>query len=264
MLSQENLYDVNVVASMLKDWLRNIPDEIFPKRIQAEIQRQCPEAANMESCPPIMQDELSKLPPFNYYLLFAITCHLSLLTSCYDKTKMDFENLCVCIQPSLNLDRFIFKILIKDWRNCWQGCWTEKEYLSRENAYLSRNDPSLSNLSSSAPPSAPTTGRSTTPADTNNDSRTLSSAGSNNPSMTESSTPEERPDRSVRDTRDTIRPVFPKGDDATPRGSRIRAESEPRNQEPRTAGTNNRDLSSMNTELPELSPLKPLSPLNLA
>lgn len=245
---------------MLKDWLRNIPDEIFPKRIQAEIQRQCPEAANMESCPRIMQDELSKLPPFNYYLLFAITCHLSLLTSCYDKTKMDFENLCVCIQPSLNLDRFIFKILIKDWRNCWQGCWTEKEYLSRENAYLARGDPSLSNLSSSAPSG---TTAVATPADTNNDSRTLSSAGSNNPSMTESSTPEERPDRSARDTRDTIRPIFPKSDDSTPRGSRIRTESEPRNQDGRTPG-NGRDMSSMANELPELSPLKPLSPLNLA
>ncbi|KAF2092784.1 Rho GTPase activation protein, partial [Rhizodiscina lignyota] len=136
LLKEEDLYDVNVVASLLKDWLRNIPDEIFPRATQKRIQDDCQDI-NTERCPKALQDALSRLPPFNYYLLFAITCHLSLLTSCYDRTKMDFQNLCVCIQPSLNLERFIFRILIKDWRNCWQGCWTEKEFLLKENEWLS-------------------------------------------------------------------------------------------------------------------------------
>lgn len=80
----------------------------------------------------MLKDELSKLPPFNYYLLFAITCHISLLHSCSEFNKMNYNNLCICFQPAIKIDAFCFQFLILDWRNCWQGCWTEKEYLTDE------------------------------------------------------------------------------------------------------------------------------------
>jgi hypothetical protein len=80
----------------------------------------------------MLKDELSKLPPFNYYLLFAITCHISLLHSCAEFNKMNYSNLCICFQPAIKIDAFCFQFLILDWRNCWQGCWTEKEYLTEE------------------------------------------------------------------------------------------------------------------------------------
>ncbi|KAI9729000.1 MAG: hypothetical protein M1828_000085 [Chrysothrix sp. TS-e1954] len=123
------LYDINVVGSMLKTWLRDLPDELLPKAIQNKISAQCQGA---EETPQLMRDELSKLPPFNYYLLFAITCHISLMNSHSDKNKMNFHNLCVCFQPSLKVDGFCFQFLVMDWRNCWQGCWTEKETLEEE------------------------------------------------------------------------------------------------------------------------------------
>ena len=85
----------------------------------------------------MLKDELSKLPPFNYYLLFAITCHISLLHSCSEFNKMNYNNLCICFQPAIKIDAFCFQFLILDWRNCWQGCWTEKEYLAEELAHLS-------------------------------------------------------------------------------------------------------------------------------
>lgn len=80
----------------------------------------------------MLKDELSKLPPFNYYLLFAITCHISLLHSCSEYNKMNYNNLCICFQPAIKIDAFCFQFLILDWRNCWQGCWTEKEFLAEE------------------------------------------------------------------------------------------------------------------------------------
>lgn len=84
----------------------------------------------------MLKDELSKLPPFNYYLLFAITCHISLLHSCSEFNKMNYNNLCICFQPAIKIDAFCFQFLILDWRNCWQGCWTEKDYLGDELDYL--------------------------------------------------------------------------------------------------------------------------------
>jgi len=129
LIADDNLNDPNVIGSLFKNWLRQLPDEIFPKAIQSRIQQECQGA---KSTPQMLKDELSKLPPFNYYLLFAITCHISLLHSCSEFNKMNYNNLCICFQPAIKIDAFCFQFLILDWRNCWQGCWTEKEYLIEE------------------------------------------------------------------------------------------------------------------------------------
>lgn len=84
------------------------------------------------TAPQMLRDELSKLPPYNYYLLFAITCHLNLLHSYVDQNKMDYRNLCICFQPCMKIDAFCFHFLVCDWKNCWQGCFTEKEFLQEE------------------------------------------------------------------------------------------------------------------------------------
>lgn len=84
------------------------------------------------TAPQLLKDELSKLPPYNYYLLFAITCHLNLLHTYVDQNKMDYRNLCICFQPCMRIDAFCFYFLVCDWKNCWQGCWTEKEFAKKE------------------------------------------------------------------------------------------------------------------------------------
>lgn len=53
---------------------------------------------------------------------------------------MNYNNLCICFQPAIKIDAFCFQFLILDWRNCWQGCWTEKEYLAEEVKLLDARD----------------------------------------------------------------------------------------------------------------------------
>jgi hypothetical protein len=125
----EDLYDINIIGSMLKAWLRELPDELFPKAAQERISREC---AGATEVPQMLIDELSSLSPFNYYLLFAITCHLSLLLAHSDKNKMDFRNLCICFQPCMKIDAFCFKFLVCDWRECWKGCINETQYIEEE------------------------------------------------------------------------------------------------------------------------------------
>ncbi|KAI1264288.1 hypothetical protein F5Y18DRAFT_90654 [Xylariaceae sp. FL1019] len=127
---QDDLYDINIIGSMLKAWLRELPDELFPKEAQEEISRSCTGAE--ETPPPLLVKRLSQLPPYKYYLLFAITCHLSLLLAHSDKNKMDFRNLCICFQPCMKIDAFCFKFLVCDWRLCWQGCKNEGLYIRQE------------------------------------------------------------------------------------------------------------------------------------
>ncbi|KAI9814850.1 MAG: hypothetical protein M1832_005652 [Thelocarpon impressellum] len=139
LFDEPDLYDINIIGSMFKAWLRELPDEILPKDTQARIADKCLGATEV---PQMLKDELSKLPPFNYYLLFAITCHLSLLHSYVDKNKMDYRNLCICFQPCLKIDGFCFQFLVCDWKHCWQGCWTEKEALMEEYRVLDGMIPS--------------------------------------------------------------------------------------------------------------------------
>ncbi|KAI0176032.1 hypothetical protein GGR52DRAFT_539167 [Hypoxylon sp. FL1284] len=129
LFAQDDLYDINIIGSMFKAWLRELPDELFPKEAQERISREC---AGSEEVPQMLIDELSNLSPFNYYLLFAITCHLSLLLAHSDKNKMDFRNLCICFQPCMKIDAFCFKFLVCDWRLCWQGCRNEAKYIEEE------------------------------------------------------------------------------------------------------------------------------------
>ncbi|KAJ5752524.1 hypothetical protein N7520_009441 [Penicillium odoratum] len=124
-----DLYDINTIGSLFKAWLRELPEELFPKATQEMIAKKCEGAT---SPPQLLKDELSKLPPYNYYLLFAITCHLNLLHSYVDQNKMDYRNLCICFQPCMKIDAFCFQFLVCDWKNCWQGCWTEKEWVAKE------------------------------------------------------------------------------------------------------------------------------------
>jgi hypothetical protein len=137
LLSEQELYDPNTIGSMLKHWLRELPEPMFPYKLQhalgAELQRDNPRFNVMgQSAPQKLRDALSELPPFNYYLLFAVTCHLSLLLSHQERNRMDLNNLSICIGPCLYLERWLFNYLVGDWRNCWQGCWTEKQQLDEE------------------------------------------------------------------------------------------------------------------------------------
>ncbi|POS85613.1 hypothetical protein EPUL_004221 [Erysiphe pulchra] len=129
LFEQDDLYDINIIGSMLKAWLRELPDELLPKSVQDRIAREC---ADSEEVPKLLIDELSNLSPFNYYLLFAITCHLSLLLAHSDKNKMDYRNLCICFQPCMKIDAACFRFLVCNWRDCWKGCKTEPFYIEQE------------------------------------------------------------------------------------------------------------------------------------
>ncbi|CZR50995.1 related to GTPase-activating protein beta-chimerin [Phialocephala subalpina] len=172
LFEQPDLYDINIIGSMLKAWFRELQDELLPKAIQERIAREC---SGSEEVPQMLVDELSNLSPFNYYLLFAITCHLSLLLAHSDKNKMDYRNLCICFQPCLKIDAFCFRFLVCNWRDCWKGCKNEAQYIEQE--YM------LFNQVDMLPPSS-AEGRSSTAIESE---RNVSSSDSSKPSSIDNS-----------------------------------------------------------------------------
>lgn len=223
----DDLYDINIIGSMLKAWLRELPDELFPKEAQERVAREC---AGAEEVPQMLIEELSNLSPFNYYLLFAITCHLSLLLAHSEKNKMDFRNLCICFQPCMKIDAFCFKFLVCDWRNCWKGCKNEAQYIEEE--YRLFDQPPPRGLTEPFAAHA----RSSSEGETGSDHGAGNhGAAEQNSSSTES---------------DTNRKVSA---DAQP--------NEDLAQTGMVAATEQQERSGTPTDMRPLSPIKPLSPL---
>ena len=205
---------------MFKSWLRDLPDEIFPKATQAQIARENPDA---KVVPQMLRDELSKLAPWNYYLLFAITCHLSLLTAYAEKNKMTYSNLCVCFQPCLKIDAYCFRFLVEQWRDCWQGCHTEKDALAEEYRILD---------------GLPSSGTDS-PDEHAADDRSLASSGSNREVIPIRGKP---PALNLKRAGNEAPPATPAG--LGPEES-----------------NGNPTKGSMASRVPELAPMKPLSPI---
>jgi len=193
LLDEPDLYDSSIIASLFKEWIRELPEEVFPKAVQHRIIPSLPtELPGKEPVPQALRDELSNLPPFNYYLLFAITCHLSLLLSHEDKNRMSLDNLYRCFNQSLKLDGRIFFVLVGDWRQCWQGCFTEPDFLRAEYEYLQTPLPKMSDPPNGRPNGArlsPVLDTITAP----DEHATVSSSGDGSvPSVTGRSTPEKQ------------------------------------------------------------------------
>jgi hypothetical protein len=136
-----DLHDVNVVATMLKRYLSNLPPVLSPT-LQSDIINHCSTtdpAVPGATTPTYMKDALSTLPPWNYYLLFAITGHISFLHNHREQNKMTYENLFRCFATrALQVEPYIFWWLVWDWRGCWAGCTEEDEYKVREYEILDR------------------------------------------------------------------------------------------------------------------------------
>ncbi|KKA29426.1 hypothetical protein TD95_002680 [Thielaviopsis punctulata] len=181
LFEQDDLYDINIIGSMLKAWLRELPDELFPKAAQDKIAREC---ADSEEVPQMLIEELSKLSPFNYYLLFAITCHLSLLLAHSEKNKMDYRNLCICFQPCMKIDAFCFKFLVCNWRECWKGCASEAQYIEEEYRLFDVPPPrGLTNTGAIIPASPKQKTSSSTSKNNNNNTNTVKPSSSSGSSV---------------------------------------------------------------------------------
>lgn len=230
LFEEPDLYDINIIGSMFKSWLRGLPSEILPKDSQDRISAAC---QGKHEVPQLLKDELSSLPPWNYYLLFAITCHLSLLTAYAEKNKMTYSNLCICFQPALRMDAVCFSFLVQDWRNCWQGCWTEKKALADEYNIIENESPADGSGPSSVVDSASSTAV---------DDRSLASAGSHKVS------------------------IAGRGNQGRPPTLNLTKASEERLMTPTSEakhGSRN-GYTGSSTQLPELAPMLPLSPFSLA
>ena len=129
-----------------------VPEAILPAEIQKKVYEQCKDHPESESPPQCFIDELSQLPPYNYYMLYSLSAHLSIVNQQSDINKMNLSNLGMIFCSTLRIDRFCFNWLVGHWADCWQGCWTERDELEKTDPELwKRQKDNASDMQSPAP-----------------------------------------------------------------------------------------------------------------
>ncbi|KAI5795102.1 hypothetical protein EDC01DRAFT_629847 [Geopyxis carbonaria] len=131
--------DLHTVSSLLKGWFRSLPDAILPQDVQKRIYDKCKDETESPRPPKAFVEELSMLPPYNYYLLHHLFSHLSTICMASDINKMNLANLGMIFCSTLRIDRFCFNWLVNSWADCWAGCLTEDDEYERT---LPRRHPS--------------------------------------------------------------------------------------------------------------------------
>ncbi|KAF3912102.1 Beta-chimaerin [Orbilia brochopaga] len=118
--------DVNTASSLLKGFIRSLPEPILPAKFQEELFEKVRDQTNANHPPQVFKDMLSSLPPQNYYLLQLLTNHLSNVRLAEDVTRMGLSNLAMIFCSTMKMDRYIFHWLVGSWSDCWGGCWAEE------------------------------------------------------------------------------------------------------------------------------------------
>ncbi|KAI5848718.1 hypothetical protein DFP73DRAFT_572193 [Morchella snyderi] len=140
--------DLHTVSSLLKGWFRSLPEAILPNDVQKRVYEKCKDMTDAVKPPQAFVDELSNLPPYNYYLLHHLFSHLSAICGASNVNKMGLANLGMIFCSTLRIDRFCFNWLVNSWSDCWAGCLTEEEEYERTLLPPPRRNPSITSSAS--------------------------------------------------------------------------------------------------------------------
>ncbi|KAF3926422.1 hypothetical protein AA313_de0205509 [Arthrobotrys entomopaga] len=132
-LFQEPPDDVNTASSLLKSFIRSLPEPILTTNFQEELFKKVGDNTNAKEPPQAFRDMLSALPPQNYYLLQLLTNHLSNVRLAEEITKMGLSNLAMIFCSTMKMDRYIFHWLVGSWSECWGGCWADESVAASGN-----------------------------------------------------------------------------------------------------------------------------------
>jgi RalA-binding protein 1 len=105
-IHQEEIFDTNAVAGLLKLYLRELPAPLFPENEKPDDSKSGIEKYRIA---------LSKIPELDFVLLRTIFGHLTLIASHSSVNKMSSHNLSIIFSPTLQLSPLAFSVLLNDY-----------------------------------------------------------------------------------------------------------------------------------------------------
>lgn len=105
-------YDVHTLTSFLKNFLRQLPDDLFPNPYQ-------------ETQPKILvsvvKTELGKLPKQSIVVLRTLCTHIQDVSNHHETNKMTLSTLARILAPSLRIRSLVLETLVKHTPELWYG-----------------------------------------------------------------------------------------------------------------------------------------------
>ncbi|KAK9321385.1 Rho GTPase activation protein [Lipomyces orientalis] len=125
MVLQPGIHDVHTIASLLKAYIRALPDELItPTPRLFSILTQIAEEVPYDA----IQDYMATLPVYNFSLLRMLCTHFSLVTSACAKNRMTLSNLMLILCPTMRIDSKLFSWMVEDVDRCMGPVGPNFEY----------------------------------------------------------------------------------------------------------------------------------------
>lgn len=123
-ICSEKYVDVNVVAGLLKLYLRELPDPILTIEYQKAFLKMI-EVVDKEQKVHDLKALLSLLPVPNYVLLKALCAHLLRIVKNQEVNKMTLKNIGIIFSPTLGVPAGIFSLMLSEYWALFE--WNGKE-----------------------------------------------------------------------------------------------------------------------------------------
>lgn len=95
-------YEPNTVASLLKQYLRDLPENLLTKELMPRFEEACGRATEGEKVQEF-QRLLQELPECNYLLLSWLVVHMDHVIAKELETKMNIQNISIVLSPTVQV-----------------------------------------------------------------------------------------------------------------------------------------------------------------
>jgi len=131
LLQDKEIYDVHVIAGLLKLYLRELPTTIMTKEFQPRFV-EIASIPDREEKVKALANLISYLPLANYTLLRCLAAHLVRIVQNSDLNKMTLSNIAIVFGPTLGIPIGLFVLILSEFEAVF--CWTTlKESEEEEN-----------------------------------------------------------------------------------------------------------------------------------
>ncbi|CAH6792013.1 ralA-binding protein 1 [Phodopus roborovskii] len=103
-------YEPNTVASLLKQYLRDLPENLLTKELMPRFEEACGRATEMEKVQEL-QRLLKELPECNHLLISWLIVHMDHVIAKELETKMNIQNISIVLSPTVQISNRVLYVL---------------------------------------------------------------------------------------------------------------------------------------------------------
>lgn len=112
--------DANVVASLLKQYLRELPDSLLTSRLQDRFEQVTRYSNSLEQVM-VMKEVIAELPPHNRLMLGWLMVHMSHIVENVSVNKMGMPNIIIVLSPTLQTSPAVLCIMLTHVKELFDG-----------------------------------------------------------------------------------------------------------------------------------------------